>query len=240
MIQSSNDYSKFKMCLVNRTKVIQTHVDFLTEVINKCDKTHLNPITVDSNLTIINGQHRFLACKKLNKPIYYMVDEAFQMEEMPAMNTSKQWGLVDYHWFWLNEKKEEYIKLQEFMDKFNMPLEKTISLRAPRGRNVNKDFKDGTFIFNFAPSEGQMKRCFDTINIIKEAHGGVTFLNNKNFWRSLNTFFLCEEFSWTVWEKNARRLVGRFRQCVTLREYLRLFCEIYNYRLQDGQIDLKI
>ena len=47
--------------------------NMLVKSIEKIDLTEYKPIIVNENYVIIDGQHRFMACKELEKPIYYII-----------------------------------------------------------------------------------------------------------------------------------------------------------------------
>jgi len=73
-IQLSKDYNNFKKMNGNRP-IDEGHVKKLMQSIKEKDFTASNPIKVDADFNIIDGQHRFTACKNLGLPIYYIQDD---------------------------------------------------------------------------------------------------------------------------------------------------------------------
>ena len=56
-----------------------------------------NPIIVDENLNIIDGQHRFLALMELGRPIPYVINRILKVEDVPMLNGSGfSWKPIDY------------------------------------------------------------------------------------------------------------------------------------------------
>ena len=74
-IYKSNNYSAFKKIEWNRSINLGNYKKLLDE--NKKEfQLHKFPIIVSSDLSIIDGQHRFEVSKELNSPIYYIIDNA--------------------------------------------------------------------------------------------------------------------------------------------------------------------
>ena len=79
-IYSTTCYSRFSF-LDNNRIVKRSHVDKLKKSIKEIDLTKCNPIKVDVNLRIIDGQHRYQACMELGLPIYYVVLNGVDAEQ---------------------------------------------------------------------------------------------------------------------------------------------------------------
>lgn len=69
-IQKTTDYKLFKKLDGNRD-VKKTNA--LVKSIREFDLTMYSPIIVSVDFRIIDGQHRFAACRELGLPIYYIV-----------------------------------------------------------------------------------------------------------------------------------------------------------------------
>lgn len=74
-IEQSKQYDKFKFASFNRV-VNKTNLNKLIMLGKNDPKFHLFPIIVDKEFTILDGQHRFEACKTLRLPIYYIKTES--------------------------------------------------------------------------------------------------------------------------------------------------------------------
>lgn len=96
-IHSTEDYSAFKDVMGNR-KVRPAHVKKLRTAIEVDPETiKYNPILVNENMEVIDGQHRLEAIKQLELPVYYVQVEGLTLENVQRLNsTAKQWQPMDY------------------------------------------------------------------------------------------------------------------------------------------------
>ena len=73
-IKKSYNYNIFRKIKYNRP-ICKKNLNKLITLNEKKDRFHLFPIVVDLGFNIIDGQHRFEACKKMEKPVYFIVDD---------------------------------------------------------------------------------------------------------------------------------------------------------------------
>lgn len=73
-IHVSEDYDDFHFLKFNR-ELNKSNVNKLKHQNEEKFEMHKFPIIVDKNHAIIDGQHRFEACKEMGAPIYYIVDK---------------------------------------------------------------------------------------------------------------------------------------------------------------------
>lgn len=89
-VNQTKDYSKFKFLELNRT-VDELHVKNLMKLNEERSRFHLFPIVVDKDMNIIDGQHRYTACKKSDSPVFYITDDAStedKFTEITKVNTA--------------------------------------------------------------------------------------------------------------------------------------------------------
>lgn len=92
----SSDYNKFKHLDGNRT-IIEAHVKKLMKSIDENGWLNNSPILVNQNYEIIDGQHRFEACKRLSLPIEYMITYGEDLKTcIIRNNTSRKWTSTDF------------------------------------------------------------------------------------------------------------------------------------------------
>ena len=92
-IEVSKDYNKFKFVSGNRP-VDDRHVNKLVHSM----KQHFipTPIIVNSKNEIVDGQHRYLACKKLGLDVYYYKND-IKLDGLRTINQNmKNWTLDDF------------------------------------------------------------------------------------------------------------------------------------------------
>lgn len=72
-IKTSFNYDSFKLIDWNR-EINKQNLGKLISLNKKRFQMHLFPILVSKEFEIIDGQHRFTACKEIGCPVYYIVD----------------------------------------------------------------------------------------------------------------------------------------------------------------------
>lgn len=77
-IKKTTDYTLFKKLEGNRDV---RKKNALVKSITEMDLTMYSPIIVSEDFRIVDGQHRFEACKELGLPIYFLV--------MPSKNAER-------------------------------------------------------------------------------------------------------------------------------------------------------
>jgi hypothetical protein len=108
-IQGTYDYDIFKFYQSNRPP---EHWPKIANSIEKKDLTHYKPILVGRKYHIIDGQGRFMACKKLNKPIYYILGHDLEEEDIILLNMGQEnWTPYNFLNFYVDKGKPDYIAL---------------------------------------------------------------------------------------------------------------------------------
>ena len=77
----------------------------------------VQPILVNQQMQIIEGQNRFQCCKNLGLPIYYVVQEDIGLEEVKSLNSaSKNWTTKNYiHSFAAGNRQLDYVYVEQLM-----------------------------------------------------------------------------------------------------------------------------
>lgn len=115
-IHVTSDYSIFKFLSGNRS-VNLAHVKKLEASLQQGQL--IAPITVNEKMEIIDGQHRFTACKNLRLPVYYIIGEGYGIKEVQVYNqNSSDWKNVDYLNAFCDMGLEPYLFFAKFRLKF--------------------------------------------------------------------------------------------------------------------------
>ncbi|MEK6878376.1 MAG: ParB/Srx family N-terminal domain-containing protein, partial [Nanoarchaeota archaeon] len=72
-IEKTTDYKMFKKLKGNRN-IYKPHLNGLIQSIQEENLLQYNPITINSDMEIVDGQHRLEAAKILKLDIYYLVN----------------------------------------------------------------------------------------------------------------------------------------------------------------------
>lgn len=117
-ILKTEDYSLFELTEINRDP---KHSENVKSSIEIKDLTSYIPILVKVNpnngkYTIYDGQGRFLACKDLDLPIYFVIGESLDIDDIQLLNISQEkWKPGDYLRHYANRGFEEYKKIEKLL-----------------------------------------------------------------------------------------------------------------------------
>ncbi|MFA6057269.1 MAG: ParB N-terminal domain-containing protein [Taibaiella sp.] len=134
------NYDQFKHLATNRP-VDRAHVVQLVKRITKKNLLHLNPILVNREMEIIDGQHRLEAAKFLKLPIYFTVDGSVSQDDIADMNSAKKnWQLADYLNFYANKGVHEYLKFKNLCDRYrDYNASMLMAICSSTGKRGSKD-----------------------------------------------------------------------------------------------------
>ena len=126
MIHTTSNYHEFDFAEYNRG-VDAAHVRKLKKLIKEMGLRQ--PISVTPTKEIIDGQHRFHACRELGIPIKYIVDDQLDMSAVVDLNNaSKPWTVQDKVLSYAAQGNEDYVKLVNFHNDCK-EMDKRISMR---------------------------------------------------------------------------------------------------------------
>jgi hypothetical protein len=191
---------------------------------------HLNPILINDNFYIIDGQHRLEAARMLKETIYYIIDNNIGKIDISLLNkTKKNWGLMDYINFYTIEKKPGYDELSALISKHpDCPV--NIMLRLVAIDGFNKEWKEGYVdVSNSKQAEEILQYAAWFSNYLKFAMQGKFLLALNILVRSGN--YDHNKMMMRV-EEQPRSLVA----CITVTQYVEMLEEIYNYRSSKNRV----
>jgi hypothetical protein len=114
-IQKTRNYKQFKLLHFNRD-INLNHVNSLKIAIETKNKLCVNPIIVNSDYEVIDGQHRLQAAKELNVDIFYIVDEEYEETDIIIENTNRMlWNESQYVQYYAKKGLADYVFLNELM-----------------------------------------------------------------------------------------------------------------------------
>ena len=122
-ILKTYDYEIFKRIKGNRL-VNNSHVNNLVKSMK--EKYLPQPILVNKDMEIIDGQHRFAAAEELSLPIHYLIIDG-GIGEVQRLNTNtKNWKNEDYLNMFCDREFEDYLLFKRFMKEYQFSLETTL------------------------------------------------------------------------------------------------------------------
>ena len=149
MIQKTKNYELFK-CLKGNRNIMLQKVNNLAESIAIKNLLYLNPIIVNSDMEIIDGQHRFMACKKLDIEVPFIMED-LNLRDVQILNNNKtNWADSDYINSYCQLGNINYINLRNFLKKHNIIMtEIRLFFRTEGNKNsASYTIRSGNLIFN--------------------------------------------------------------------------------------------
>ena len=112
----TEDLNRFELMRGNRPPNPQ-HVEQLAKNIEKFGML-CNPILVNEDMQVIDGQHRLLAAKKTGVSIYYIIVKGYNLEQVKALNLKqKNWTKLDFLNSYADMGIEPYVYIRQFLNR---------------------------------------------------------------------------------------------------------------------------
>ncbi len=184
------------------------------------------PIVVNKDMEILEGQGRFVAIRELKKTIYFKFAAVLNKQDIPHINRPQMpWSSNDYFVKFLREKKPEYLKLKNFINKSKVhPL--TVALSIVNGNETRPGigvFKTGDFKY---PENDAF--AWNTVEHIKEFAPYFDHYNHRYFMLGVLKLKQNHRYNPKRMMKKVKKYSFLFHKCDSCAEYFRIFNEIYN------------
>jgi hypothetical protein len=151
VIHQSLDYSKFSFVVGNR-QINEEKVKEYVEMLEKGYSHDECPILVTKKMEILDGQHRFLAAKQKNLPIFYLISKkTAESDAMIDINrSSNNWKIEDYVLSYAKRGNENYQKLKEFCHKNKISYGLGVICSGYSRKKLKNLIIDNQFVYNEA------------------------------------------------------------------------------------------
>ena len=199
---------------ISRQKITQLKLNFLKF---GYDKNY--PVLVDENFLIIDGQHRFLACKELDYEVNYSFAKNTSNEYMRSLNiVSSAWELADYVRSYAVEGVSSYVGLLDFKERHNLTMSNAIIVFF--GASKTKQIRKGEYIEKLKNAE-KVAETLKRFELLK-------FNYSKNFAVAVQSIF-----EKNISEKNLNILLEKqflISEMASVVQYLKVFEGVLNNR----------
>jgi hypothetical protein len=232
----TSDYSMFKIMLGNRA-IDDKKVGNIMKNIEEVGLIHA-PIIVNEDYEIIDGQHRFEACKRLHLPVFFVIENGANAQTCIAMNrVMSNWKDINYIRLYAENGNIEYQNLRDLIavygKKFTTRLILTISTLFARENDTGSNSKIKSGQFKFISYE--------------KTKADLEYLS-----RYVGTFPRCEFYYFAVYNIACRFNIvdkeelfekitkhsGKFPMAYTRKEALDILSDVFNYKRRGIRMDL--
>lgn len=239
-VYKTSDLSIFKSIDGNRVPNLQ-HIKRLSQSISvygmKC-----NPILVNEQMEVIDGQHRLAAAKEANSFVYFVVVKGYDLKEVHTLNLNqKNWTKKDFMEGYANMGVESYVKLSDFVEKnddfsFSDCVSLCSNLSASSSSSINQTIRGGKItnmseVFENGTWKGKdfdlAQEWANKIRMIKPYYLGY---NRTSFVGSMIGLFQKENFDFNEFMHKLRLQPTALVDCANREQYKTLIEDIYNWR----------
>lgn len=162
-VYTTRDYSQFKRLVGNRD-IPESRISKIVDSIQKIGWIH-NPIVVNENMEVIDGQGRLTALQRLKMPVEYIMAVGASTRECIYMNMNMiNWKLTDFVKSYAEQGNENYQRLLKLMIKYangNLDIITTAVYRVSKAKH--RDIKEGVLQL----TEEQYEKAIDRLDFIQ-------------------------------------------------------------------------
>lgn len=226
-IITTKDYSSFKTITGNR-QVSDNHVKQLAASIAAQNLLPYNPILVNENMEVIDGQHRLLAAEQLGLEVAYVTVQGATIKVVQQLNAhQRQWNLKDYAESYASQGNQHYITLKHFYENHDMPVSISVWLLSKEnwGGGHMAQFKTGGFEVT------SMEEAYDVVAKIHlfHEHTNQQVRRSRGFVRAMRTCLRNPDVDWGRMKEKLGDYTKQIPAYESTRDYLRVLEDIYNY-----------
>jgi hypothetical protein len=205
------------------------HVEHLAKNIEQYGML-CNPILVNEDMHVIDGQHRLLAAKKTGTKIFYIIVKGYNLEQVKALNLKqKNWNNIDFLNSYADMGIESYVYIRQFMDRHLFDIRTTLilndcvnSTNPKETREKSGKFKEGTLkIGNTKVAELYAEQ----LKMLKPYHKIRT-----RFASVMIQMFKHKNFVFSEFLSKLKLQPTALVECANAEQYKQLIEDIYNYR----------
>ena len=241
VVYKTFDLSIFKSLDGNRITNLQ-HVRRLSNSI-KQNGMKCNPIIVNENLQVIDGQHRLLAAKEAKSFIYYIILKGYNLNDVHTLNLNqKNWTKKDFMYGYADMGIESYVSLKKFVDNnsdysftdciafcqnTSAGNSRMLAIQTKSGNKINEDtqiFEQGTW------KCGDMSLAQEWANKIRMIKPYYNNYNKSSFVGTMIKLFSNDNFNYNEFMHKLNLQPTSLVDCANREQYKSLIEDIYNYR----------
>lgn len=229
-VQSSNNYDQFNLIGANRV-VNRGHVEAIKKAFEETGNfTKFQPILVNENYDIIDGQHRFTALQEMGLPVYYTMVEGLRVKEAREMNNLQlRWNPLDFAHSYAEGGNENYQKYLDLREDYGLSHSVTMAYIIGRGNDggndsMYSDFRTGDFIVS------DIDEARQRLNKLAELGEFTNVITYRPFALAYLKIMQSPEFNQGRMTRKMRLFADRLvKRLGTIEDNLRMIEDVYNH-----------
>lgn len=237
-IQKTDKYSQFKLFSGNR--VVSS--EKLLQSVKRKNLLESHPILVDKEFRVIDGQHRLQVAKDLKVPIYYVVCDGLEEDDIPICQVQKPWKIEDFLDFFEN-KKSDYRFVKQCSQDFKLPIHFIIEMSYHDSRSAFTVFRRGDF--HIKKNKDLLRSKFILFCDIKSFCEGIQKYkfhksSSSAIWRLINRPDYVHEHFMEKLDMYRDQFMNAFKFQSPRNVYEALVSDVYNRNVKDKKKTLLI
>lgn len=226
-MKRSKNYDDFKLLSLNRN-LNRKHINELKDSISKNGYLMSNPIIVNKDMEIIDGQHRFVALKEKGEEIPYIVIDKDYDTIIDLNTTQRKWRVEDYiNYYCEKDKNKHYLRLRRMCKELNLNATNimTMSLGKRPDGNFFNAIRKGELQLTI-DDEIRVSEIAKVCNLIAKS---LRLKLTSKFCGALIDLSTSSRFRWTTMLEKATKFSTLAYNCRTEDEFKQMLKNIYNY-----------
>lgn len=238
-IFETRDYQIFKNADWNRSVTVKRAKKIRDSIIK--NGYILNPICVNENMEVIDGQGRLEALRTLGMPVHYYIEVGAGKEQCIALNSyNTLWTMYDYICSYASDGNDNYIRFKalydEFAGKYGMD---TVYFAATGTVCVQHSVvKTGTL----KVSSAQYKVAAERLKLLENFEDGVSRLKGKTQKAYQAIFFAigCEGVNITKLQERIEHRGYTASPINDVKQACKEISDIYNFGSRSEKVYLEV
>lgn len=185
-------------------------------------------MVVDKSNTILDGQHRFEAAKRLEYPVYFKYSDSLTIDNIVDVQINAGWKTTDYVHAFIKQGKQDYVVLSRFMNRYKMTASVATSLLVGTAQTSGlkkNGFYNGTFkVKDETKAHEQAKVIYEIGTVL------FSLQTNAAFCSAVVKIMQHPDFSEKRMMEQLKKYSSIFHRQVSQLAYIRALEELYNYR----------
>jgi hypothetical protein len=244
-IKLTNDLSQFKFMKTNRP-IDPKHVNDIRISIEE-NGSLVNPIMVNKDMEVVDGQNRLLAFRKAGKPVYYYQVDDYGIDEVRVLNIKqKNWNTMDYLNSFVAMGYEDYIELKKFHEKYSeftltvcialLSNKRTFGMYSTKekARKKTAEAKEKYMVFSHGTWKiGDAAKAIEYAGRLRLIGQFYPKYYKSVFVGTMLTLFENENFVFEEFMEKLKKRPDSLVDCNSRNQYKTLIEKIYNHRRKE-------
>lgn len=231
-MKKTKNYDAFRLLETNR-EIKPGYVKKIKNSILEKNLLAYNPIIVNKDMIVIDGQHRLEAARQLDTEIYYVIAKFANAKDVRNLNSSQsRWTMEDFVKSFA-KTNPDYQYLWDFSQSNSLPLSvASLILSNFTSSGSSASIRNGNFKVK------NTKQVIDFMNIIKKIQPFLSNVARRDgvFNSTVNVLNKKKDINWDrmIIKADAMSIAQDNKEIIVKQtnrlNYLRIFEDIYNYR----------